>query len=211
MWGLGLTTFDHTFFGTFGHSTSQVTNQLRWKDAFSKLHDFTNRERQPLKDEKLFNTSGHTNEASSTILAAGDIAKCNGEAPWKEESLRLVKIRPDTGPSEPFLENLFELLALSEETDYPANAALTAKLVLHLPGKVLALGDLVYPTGSTQQFQKCYESTWGQFKGRTYPVPENHEYKQKMPSHISITGGTKLGNLEWDITVLKQGNGTSLR
>ena len=41
---------------------------------------------------------------------------------------------------------------------------------------VLALGDLVYPAGTTAQFDDCYAPTWGRFKARTLPAPGNHEY-----------------------------------
>lgn len=41
---------------------------------------------------------------------------------------------------------------------------------------VLALGDLVYPAGTTAQFDDCYTPTWGRFKAKTLPAPGNHEY-----------------------------------
>lgn len=70
---------------------------------------------------------------------------------------------------------------------------MTAGLILRLPGKVLALGDLVYPTGSTPQFQECYERTWGQFKERTYPVPGNHEYQQTNAAPYFAYWGRQAG------------------
>lgn len=45
------------------------------------------------------------------------------------------------------------------------------------PGAIaLALGDLVYPAGTTAQFDDCYAPTWGRFKTRTLPAAGNHEY-----------------------------------
>jgi acid phosphatase type 7 len=52
----------------------------------------------------------------------------------------------------------------------------TATLVGGLDGTVLALGDNVYPDGSTQDFEECYDPSWGRFKDRTRPIPGNHEY-----------------------------------
>src|SRR5215211_7493645 len=53
----------------------------------------------------------------------------------------------------------------------------TAKLVEDIDGAtVLTLGDNAYPEGSVEDFEECYEPTWGQFKNRTKPVPGNHEY-----------------------------------
>ena len=175
---LGMTGFEQNYFGTFSLWAAKDQIQLRAEDTSTKLLSIISKN-QIFEVEQARNSLGTTQEMPTTVLAAGDIAKCNGETSWNEDFLKLVHIIPDTGPPEPFLENLFELLSLREETDYPTSATLTANLVLRLPGKVLALGDLVYPTGSTRQFQECYEATWGQFKRRTYPVPGNHEYKQK--------------------------------
>jgi hypothetical protein len=37
-------------------------------------------------------------------------------------------------------------------------------------------GDNVYPDGSLNYFNSCYEETWGAFKARTRPGIGNHEY-----------------------------------
>ena len=53
----------------------------------------------------------------------------------------------------------------------------TVKLVEGMDGAtVLTLGDNAYPEGSVEDFEECYEPTWGEFKERTKPVPGNHEY-----------------------------------
>jgi hypothetical protein len=53
----------------------------------------------------------------------------------------------------------------------------TAKLVEGIDGAtVLTLGDNAYPEGSAEDFEECYEPTWGEFKNRTKPIPGNHEY-----------------------------------
>ena len=54
----------------------------------------------------------------------------------------------------------------------------TAKLVAGIDGAtVLTLGDNAYPDGSAQDFEECYEPSWGQFEERTRPIPGNHEYE----------------------------------
>jgi hypothetical protein len=55
-----------------------------------------------------------------------------------------------------------------------ATAELTAGMQ---PDAVLALGDLQYETGSLHDFRHSYAPTWGQLRGRTRPIPGNHEYK----------------------------------
>ena len=52
----------------------------------------------------------------------------------------------------------------------------TAKLVQAAGGTVMAVGDLVYPSGSASQFAKCYNPSWGAFKSRTRPALGNHDY-----------------------------------
>jgi hypothetical protein len=66
----------------------------------------------------------------------------------------------------------------------------TAMLVGSIEGAtVLTLGDLAYPHGTAQDFEECYEPSWGQFKGRTKPVPGNHEYETDGQEATSTTSG----------------------
>jgi acid phosphatase type 7 len=58
----------------------------------------------------------------------------------------------------------------------------TAELVKTLLAKygdqaqVLTLGDNVYNTGTTTEFENCYKPTWGQFIANTWATPGNHDY-----------------------------------
>jgi hypothetical protein len=58
-----------------------------------------------------------------------------------------------------------------------SGAVATAKLIDDIPGTVFAAGDLVYDSGSWEEFQNCYQPTWGKFQDRTRPAPGNHEYQ----------------------------------
>jgi len=69
----------------------------------------------------------------------------------------------------------------------------TADLVNQIPGTVLALGDLAYDDGTAAEFRDCYEPTWGQFKGRTRPVPGNHEYHSKAAAGYFSYWGEQAG------------------
>jgi len=57
-----------------------------------------------------------------------------------------------------------------------SGAEATAKLIERIPGTIFAAGDLAYQRGTYEEFQRCYEPTWGRFKARTHPAPGNHEY-----------------------------------
>ena len=53
----------------------------------------------------------------------------------------------------------------------------TAALLDTIPGTVFTLGDNAYPSGSAEQFQRCYEPSWGRHKARTRPALGNHDYR----------------------------------
>jgi hypothetical protein len=57
------------------------------------------------------------------------------------------------------------------------NDEATAAVLDGIPGTVFTLGDLVYPNGSTGDFNAWYQLTWGRHKSRTIPVVGNHEYQ----------------------------------
>ena len=42
---------------------------------------------------------------------------------------------------------------------------------------MLTLGDNAYPEGPAEDFEECYEPSWGRFKARTKPSPSNNEYE----------------------------------
>jgi hypothetical protein len=61
------------------------------------------------------------------------------------------------------------------------NAAKTATLIASGLQKnknayAMTLGDNTYPIGKPEEFNDCYDKTWGQFKTRTLPSPGNHDY-----------------------------------
>jgi hypothetical protein len=71
----------------------------------------------------------------------------------------------------------------------------TARLVGGIDrATVLTLGDNAYPDGSAQDFEECYEPTWGQFKARTMPSPGNHEYETPGASGYFDYFGTAAGD-----------------
>jgi len=57
------------------------------------------------------------------------------------------------------------------------SARATARLLGHIPGTVITLGDNVYPSGSASGFRRCYDPTWGRYKARTRPAAGNHDYE----------------------------------
>jgi hypothetical protein len=52
----------------------------------------------------------------------------------------------------------------------------TARLLDELRGTIATLGDNAYESGTSQEFARCYATTWGRHKSRTRPSPGNHDY-----------------------------------
>ena len=58
----------------------------------------------------------------------------------------------------------------------------TAAILSGIPGTVWTAGDNVYPTGTTANYNNCYEPSWGgAIKARTRPVPGNHDWSTGTP------------------------------
>jgi acid phosphatase type 7 len=57
-----------------------------------------------------------------------------------------------------------------------SGAEATAKLLEAIPGQVFTVGDNAYPAGTKEQFDNCYDKTWGRVKSRTKPSVGNHEF-----------------------------------
>ena len=70
----------------------------------------------------------------------------------------------------------------------------TANLIGTADG-VLTLGDNQYNSGSLTNYLAVFDKTWGVFKGKTFPVPGNHEYGTSGAggyfSYFGARAGTK--------------------
>jgi len=77
-----------------------------------------------------------------------------------------------------------------------SGAQATAKLIDKIPGTVFAAGDLAYDRGTYEEFENCYQPTWGRFKKRTKPAPGNHEYNGSEASGYFRYWGTQAGDPE---------------
>ncbi len=53
---------------------------------------------------------------------------------------------------------------------------LTADLLDDIPGVIFTLGDNSNEQGTMEQYQECYDPTWGRYLQRIRPSPGNHDY-----------------------------------
>jgi calcineurin-like phosphoesterase family protein len=69
---------------------------------------------------------------------------------------------------------------LGNETAMLVDSILHADSVANVQASVFTLGDNVYSSGTTEQFEKCFTPSWGDPKRRImkslHPAPGNHEY-----------------------------------
>ena len=70
----------------------------------------------------------------------------------------------------------------------------TSVLLDQIPGTVFTLGDNAYPDGTLEDFNRCYESTWGRHKSRTRPSVGNHEYHDGRASGYFAYFGAAAGD-----------------
>ncbi len=78
----------------------------------------------------------------------------------------------------------------------------TARLLDKIEGTVFTTGDNAYPSGTDEDFENCYDPTWGRHKARTYPAPGNHEYETASASGYFNYFGAAAGNPGGGITVM---------
>jgi hypothetical protein len=70
----------------------------------------------------------------------------------------------------------------------------TAQLLASIPGTIFTAGDNVYPNGSANDFTKCFQPSWGQFRDRIRPAPGNHDYLTNDATGYFDYFGAAAGN-----------------
>jgi hypothetical protein len=70
------------------------------------------------------------------------------------------------------------LLAAGDIAECPTSGdEATARILSRYPGATIAtLGDNAYPDGATEDFERCYDPSWGRYKDRTRPATGNHDF-----------------------------------
>jgi hypothetical protein len=86
-------------------------------------------------------------------------------------TLPLVSAAPTAIAVDPVLAGAGDIAGCDADGDEA-----TAALLAAITGTVFTLGDNVYPSGSADQFARCYDPSWGQVKARTRPSAGNHDY-----------------------------------
>jgi acid phosphatase type 7 len=115
--------------------------------------------------------------ASAIALLIVQFSACQSSKSVRESATKAL-LMPDKGIT---IYAAGDIANCENRTPEDSKAAKTAALIAGRlesdpQAAVLTLGDHTYPVGLLSEFTSCYDQTWGQFKGRTYPSPGNHEY-----------------------------------
>jgi acid phosphatase type 7 len=102
------------------------------------------------------------------------------------------KPSPNQPPAQTSLDTVFVGAGDIADCTKPQDEQ-TAQLIDKIPGTVFTTGDDAYPRGTAEDFQKCYDPTWGRFKDRTFPTPGNHEYYSPNGAPYYAYFGAKAG------------------
>ena len=126
--------------------------------------------------------------AAAALAIAGSVmaATCAGpsspaapspaETPTVETFLPSTPTRPPPPAVTVVLVGAGDIGECAGEPPEITAAEATARLLDGMEGTVFTAGDNVYQVGSAEEFQTCYEPTWGRHKARTRPSPGNHDY-----------------------------------
>ena len=87
---------------------------------------------------------------------------------------------------------------------YKPEDQFTAALLGNIDGDVLTFGDNTQLDGTAEEFEFCYDPTWGVYKYKTHPTPGNHDYHadRALPYYAyfgSAAGEVDKGYYSYDI------------
>jgi calcineurin-like phosphoesterase family protein len=122
------------------------------------------------------------------LAALGSVALGAGAAPRARRAVHLPLV---VGSSDPVLVGAGDISSC-----YSGNTgdAATATLLDAIPGTVFTAGDNAYPDGTLDQYNNCYDPTWGRLKARTRPAAGNHEYHTRRAAGYFTYFGAAAGN-----------------
>jgi calcineurin-like phosphoesterase family protein len=86
------------------------------------------------------------------------------------------------------------------------NDEATAAVLDTLPGTIFTLGDNVFPDGSLESYNSCYQPSWGRQKARTYAALGNHEYNSGSADPSFNYFGNRAGPRDLGYYSLDLGN-----
>jgi 3',5'-cyclic AMP phosphodiesterase CpdA len=114
--------------------------------------------------------------ASSALLSAcGGSAPASPAAPTQLDTSTSPSSAAPAAASEIFSDEVF-VGAGDIARCGTGDAEATAKLLDRMPGTVFTLGDNVQDQGAAEEYERCFEPTWGRHRSRMLPTVGNHDW-----------------------------------
>jgi hypothetical protein len=132
----------------------------------------------------------------AVVIVTLACVQCGGQPTGPSDGPPPVVLPPDPpvpSPSPPPPASTQIFVGAGDIAMCDANSEATAKLLDAIGGTVFALGDQAYFSGTADEYRRCYDPTWGRHKGRTRPVPGNHEYLSAGAAPYYAYFGTNAG------------------
>jgi hypothetical protein len=70
----------------------------------------------------------------------------------------------------------------------------TAALLDRIPGMVFTLGDNVQGRGTAEEYERCFEPTWGRHRWRMFPTIGNHDFDGTVGASYFAYFGDRAGS-----------------
>jgi hypothetical protein len=114
----------------------------------------------------------------------------------------------DPAPSPPPVTHADEIFVGAGDIGHcnVKGASETARLLDAIGGTVFTLGDNAYDDGTADEFDRCYDPSWGRHVDHTWPSPGNHDYHmpgaQGYFSYFGLRAGGEYYHFKlgaWDI------------
>ncbi len=123
--------------------------------------------------------SGATGVTALALLAALVVVGCGRSAGPSPRSSPVTTDLPTATPGSPAATSARSATLVGAgdiaSCDSSGDEA-TAALLDEIPGTVFTTGDNVYDNGTADEFEHCYDPSWGRARARTRPAPGNHDY-----------------------------------
>lgn len=94
-------------------------------------------------------------------------------------------LRPS--PGEAVLIGAGDIAQCGSDIDERTGVLVQRMLAASKNAQAFTAGDNAYPDGTTDQYRRCYEPSWGMFKGRTLPAAGNHDWRTPNAAGMRAT------------------------
>ena len=86
---------------------------------------------------------------------------------------------PVTPPLPPPITGTTNWVNIVGDTGFCGSTAMAqlSRLISTFGGDLLLAGDIAYPSGTMEQYMRCFDPELGRYKSRTWAAPGNHDYE----------------------------------